>query len=110
MREIIKNIIVIIIILAILVLSQQPHFEGVGKSLYSKVVGWLKILWQKCKDFWNKHILHRLSTEIEKRQEIAKEELQKEAKEASLTIWQKIKNYISEFFRKIFFRTSQETQ
>lgn len=110
MSKILKNILFIIIILTILILSQQSYFEGWGRNIYQKVEKWGEILWQKCKEFWNKHILHRVTTEIEKRQEIAKEELKKETKEISLTAWQKIKNYISGLFRGIFNQASQENK
>lgn len=91
----IRNIIIILIIFAILILSQQSYFGGLGKELYKKIEEWGKVSWQKCENFWNKHILHRVTSEIEKRQNIAKQEIKNETKEISQNIWEKIKNYFS---------------
>jgi len=101
-----KYIILIILIFAILILGQQTYFKNIGRDLYKKFEGWGKILWQKCENFWNKNILHKVTSEIEKRQDIAKQEIKKETKEAGQNIWDKIKNY----FWGIFSQTPQENK
>lgn len=110
MSRILRNIVFIIIILAILILSRQPYFERLGKDLYRKVEGWGKTLWQKVVEYWNKNILHKVTTEIEKRQNIAKQEIKKETKEVTQTIWQKLKNYILGLFSGIFNQAPQENK
>ncbi len=113
MSRIFKNIIIILIILAIftiLILGQQPYFEKWGKGMYGKLETRGKALWQNIVEYWNKQILHKVTTEIEKRQNIAKQEIKKETKEVTQTIWQKIKNYILGFFSGIFNQAPQENK
>ncbi len=93
MRGIIKYIIFILIILAIIFLSQQPYFQEKGKIMYQKVAGWGSVVKNWCQDFFQKNIFSRISSEIEKRQEIAKQELENQSKEIGQNIWQRIENY-----------------
>ncbi|MBU4479861.1 hypothetical protein KKG48_00245 [Patescibacteria group bacterium] len=110
MIRILKGFIFIIIILVILVLGQQPYFRKIGQNVYQKIEGQGRILWQKGEDFLNKNILHRVTSEIEKREQIAKEEIKEQTKEATQTIWQRVKNYISGLFSNIFNQAPQESK
>lgn len=100
----IKNIIIILIILAVLFLSQQSYF---GNNIYKKIEGWGKALWQSCKDFWNRNISDRIASEIEKRQRIAEEELREGTNEIGQNIWEKTKDYFVGLFIGLFSRPSQ---
>lgn len=105
-----KNIIIILIILAILILGQQVYFKNLGKEAYQKATGWGKTIWQKCESYWNKNILHRVTSEIDKRQNIAKQEIKKETKEVGQNIWEKVKNYFIGLFNGIFKQMPQENK
>jgi len=53
-----------------------------------------------CKTYLERNILKRVTSEIEKRQNIAKQEIKKQTKEAGQNIWEKIKNYFWGIFRQ----------
>lgn len=97
-----KYIILIALIFAILILGQQAYFQTLGVNTYQKIIEWGSPIWQKCQDYWNKNILHKVTSEIEKRQNIAKQVIKEQAMEVTQTVWQKIKNYVSGFIGGIF--------
>ncbi|MBU2540008.1 hypothetical protein KJ786_02510 [Patescibacteria group bacterium] len=99
----IKYIILIVLVFAIIILGQQAYFQSLG----TKVIEWGSLIWQKCQDYWNKNILRKVTTEIEKRQNIAKEEIKEQTKEVTLTVWQKVKNYISGLINGVLGQPSQ---
>ena len=103
MNRIIKNLIFIAVILALIILGQQPYFQERGKVVYGVVYGeaakWVNIYWQKGEEFFKTKILWRITGEVEKRKEIAGEEIKKETEKAAENIFQKIKNYIFGLFR-----------
>ena len=103
----IRNIIIILIILAILFLSQQSYSGESGNNIYRKIEGWGKALWQTCKDFWDKNISDRITSEIGKRQRIAEEEIKKETNEIGQNVWEKTKDYFVGLFSGLFSRPSQ---
>jgi hypothetical protein len=69
-----------------------------GRNLYTRIELWLRGLWQSGVSFWNQHILGRVSSEIDKRQEIVKKEINGQAKQVGQTVWEKTKNYFLEIF------------
>lgn len=93
MSNLLKSILVLILVLVILWLGQLPYFQKIGGGLYTSVESWVKGLWQSGVNFWNQHILKRVSTEVEKRQEIVKKEINSQTQQVGQTIWQKIKDY-----------------
>lgn len=97
-----RNIIIVLIILAILYFGQQPYFEKIGRGIYEKIKSWVSIIWQKCYAFFQKHLFSKVTSEIEKREEIAKQEIKEQTREVGQNIWEKIKNYIWGFFSGIF--------
>jgi len=103
-----RNIVIIIIILVILVLSQQAFFQKIGKDYCGEIEEWGRAIWQKCEDFWNKNISHRVTSEIEKRENIAKEEINEQTEKAAQNVFEKIKTYISGLFRGLFNKTVPE--
>lgn len=98
MIGIIKYVIFILIILAIVFLSQQAYFQEKGKIIYGKAAEWGSVIKKQCQDFFQKNIFSRISSEIEKRQQIAKQELENQSKEVRGNLWQGIKNYFLGLF------------
>lgn len=98
MIGIVKYVIFILIILAIVFLSQQPYFQEKGKNIYQKAAEWGSAVKNWCQDFFQKNIFSRISSEIEKRQKIAKEELENQSKQAGENLWQRIENYFLSLF------------
>lgn len=93
MSSFLKSIIIVIVILVILWLGQAPYFQQMGRNLYTKAELWVRGLWQSGVNFWNQHILGRVSSEIDKRQEIVKKQIDGQAEQVGQTVWQQIKNY-----------------
>ncbi|MBU3896049.1 hypothetical protein KKG36_01940 [Patescibacteria group bacterium] len=83
----IKYIIVILLIFAVLIASQYFKLGG-------GINDWLQEKWERVGDYWEENIMHRVSSEIDKRQEIAKNELEAQANEAGQGILTKIRNYL----------------
>jgi hypothetical protein len=104
----IKYIIFIILVFLVLVLGQQPFFEKIGRDIWQKVEGWAMNAWNQCVNFWNKHIFKTVTTEIEKRQKIAKDEIKGQAKEVTSNIWQKTKDYFIGIFNSFLGEKSLE--
>ena len=104
-----KYIIIIAFIFLILILGQQVYFKTLGKEYLNKIHAWGNEQWQKAQDYWDKHILNKVTDEVEKRQNIAKEELKGQAKQVTQTVWEKIKGYVSGFFNNIFGQKPAET-
>lgn len=96
-----KYIVILLLIFAIIVLGQQAYFQGIGKLAYQKITGWGSAVWQTCKTLFEKHILGKVTSEIEKRQDIVKQEIKDQTKEVGQDIWSKIKNYFGGIFNSI---------
>lgn len=103
MNRIIKNLIFIAVILALLILGQQPYFQEKGKVVYGEAAKRVNIYWQKGEEFFKTKILWRITGEVEKRKEIAGEEIKKETEKTAENIFQKIKNYILGIFKSFGF-------
>ena len=88
-----KYIVIILLIFAIIIMGQLPYFQSLGRVAYQKMEGWGIGVWQKCVNFFNKNILGRATSEIEKRQGIVKDEIKDQTKEIGQSIWVKIQNY-----------------
>ena len=105
------NIIFIVIILAILFLSQQPFFRERGEYVQLKIGNFWEdlkpkreVFFNNMKGFFQEQILARITGEVEKRKEIVQEELESrkeeveekiEEKEEEIkdSIWQKVKDF-----------------
>ncbi|MBI2054349.1 MAG: hypothetical protein HYT36_03380 [Candidatus Staskawiczbacteria bacterium] len=102
----IKNILAVIIILAVAFLSQQVSFREYGKKLYEQAAGWGQPYWQKAYDFVNQNVIMKIGGEAGKWKDNIKEKLQQEKNnlpagtDKEENIFHKIKNYLSKFFRK----------
>lgn len=99
-RGFIKSILIIITILIVVFLSQQPYFRPIGKNLFSRGTERINPYWLKTNEWINKNIYPRVSREVEERGGAVKEEVQKQKDIAVQSIWQKIKNYLAEKFSK----------
>ncbi len=87
----IQYIVIIIIILAVVFLSQQPYFMGIGKKLYDQSAAWVKA-----------NIYPRISSEVIKRGEAIKSEANQEKEKISESLGEKIKNYFSGVVDSVF--------
>ncbi len=59
-------------------------------------------IWARCVGYWNTYIYKSASSEFEKRQDIAVQEIGEQTKEVGESIWQKTKNYFVGIFTSIF--------
>lgn len=110
MFGVLKYIIFIILVFLFLVLGQQPYFEKIGKDMWQSISGWGIGIWNQIVNYWNKHIFKSVTSEIEKRQNIAKDEIKGQAKEITLSIWQKTKNYFVGIFNSVLGNTPSEVK
>lgn len=97
-----KNIIIVILLLVLIYLGQQGYFGNIGASVYSKVYGYIISGYDQCRSFIQSHFFTKVTSEIEKRQNIAKEEIKDKTKEVTKSVWDKTKDYVSNFFGSIF--------
>jgi hypothetical protein len=74
-------------------MGQLPYFQQMGRGLYIKAELWVRSLWQSGVDFWNRHILGKVTSEIDKRQAIVKKEIGSQAQQVGQNVWQQIKDY-----------------
>ncbi|OGZ70185.1 MAG: hypothetical protein A2904_02405 [Candidatus Staskawiczbacteria bacterium RIFCSPLOWO2_01_FULL_33_9] len=92
-RGFVKNIVIIIMLLIVVFLSQQPYFNEVGKKLYSQGEVQVKMYWEG--------IYPRVSGEVEQKGAIIQQEINKQKDNISQNIWQNIKNYFGNIFSKV---------
>ncbi len=93
MSSLSKGIILLALALLILWLGHTPYFQNMGRDFYLRAELWIRALWQSGVDFWNQHILGRVSSEIDKRQAIVKKEINNQAKQVGTNLWQQVKDY-----------------
>jgi len=97
-----NSIIAIIVVLAIVFLSQKPYFEGTGKNLYYKTSEQMEGYWNKASNWLKINIYPRLERGVTEKGEYLKEEIKKEKDNFSQNLWVKIKNYLAGKFSNIF--------
>lgn len=103
-KGIIKYIVIIIVILVIVFLSQQPNLKEFGKNLfsfsqeYNKTEGY----WAKGANWVKDNIFSKIGGEVQKRGDMAKEELTSQKEKVSESIGEKIKNYFSGIVDSVF--------
>ncbi|MEK7080467.1 MAG: hypothetical protein AAB925_01370 [Patescibacteria group bacterium] len=98
----IRNISVIIIILTVVFLSQQPHFGEIGKNLYDQGAAYISGHWEKASDWLEGNVYHRVSSEAVKRGEAIKSEVNQEKQKVSENLGKKIKDYFSGVVDSVF--------
>lgn len=96
----IKNIVIIIVLLAVVFLSQQPYFNEAGKKLYFQTEAQVKDYWEKAGDWFRSNIYPRVSGEVEQKSAIVQEEITKQKNNFVQNIWENIKNYFANIFSK----------
>ena len=96
----IQYVVILIIILVVVFFSQQPSFREVGKNVYSQVEAQVGLYWSKASDWVKVNVYPKVSSEVEKRGEAIKEEVNKQKDAAVKSIWDNIKNYFANIFSK----------
>lgn len=102
-----RELVIILIIIAIVVLSQQPFFALYGQQIYYKIKGVGELAWKKAYDAFQKYIMGKVSSEIDKRQEIIKDELKDQTKAVGQNIWERIKGYFVGMYTGLFNKQTQ---
>lgn len=97
----ITNIIIVIIVLAVVFLSQQPYFREYGKNLYSQIKPQVEAYWTKTTDWFRNNVYPRVSGEVEQKAVVIQEEITKQKNNIVQNIWEKIKSYFANIFSKV---------
>ncbi len=97
----IKNIVIIIILLAVVFLSQQPYFEKYGNDLYLKAKPQIEIYWTKATNWVKNNVYPRVSGEVEQKSAVIQQEINKQKNNIMQNTWEKIKNYFADIFSKV---------
>ena len=92
-KEIIKNIVIIIVLLTVVFLSQQPYFNEIGKKFYFQAEARVKVYWNS--------IYPKVRGEVEQKSAVIKQEIDQQKNNIMQNTWEKIKNYFAEKFSKI---------
>ncbi|KKQ22317.1 MAG: hypothetical protein A3G45_00625 [Candidatus Staskawiczbacteria bacterium RIFCSPLOWO2_12_FULL_37_15] len=95
-----KNVVIIIAILVVVFLSQQPYFRGYGKDIYNKAESQIALYWSRASDWVKADVYPRIGGEVAKRGEAIKEEVDKGKNNIAQNIWDKIENYFAGLFSK----------
>ena len=101
-KDIIVNILAILVVLGIVFFSQQPQFSNIGGDLYIQSARKGGEFWIKSSDWFKASIYPNISGEVAKRGEVIKEEITKQKDGAVKNIWENIKSYFAEKFSKTF--------
>ena len=101
-RGFIQYIVIIGIILAVVFLSQQAYFRGIGKNIYEKIDAQVGSYWSDANDWIKANIYPRVSSEVTKRGEAIKSEVNQEKEKISESLGEKIKNYFSGVVDSVF--------
>ena len=91
----IKYIVIIVVILAVVFLSQQAYTRGAGKTLISNSTGKVKSYLSQGSNWVLSKVYPKISGEVQKRGDIIKNEVSQEKQKVSENIGTKIKNYFS---------------
>jgi hypothetical protein len=108
-KEFLKYIVIIVVILALVFLSQQPYFREYGKNLYFQAKAQLKVYWLV---YWTKlthwfkdniysPVYSVVSREVEQKSTVLQQEINKQKNKIVQDIWEKVKNYFANIFSKI---------
>jgi|GEM_PF-3862752 len=103
----IKNLIIIIAIIGIVFLSQQPKFAVLGQNAYTWVEKKADPYTSKINDVLEDKIYPVVGGEVDKRKEIINQEIntqiETQKEKISETLAEKIKNYLTNVVGSIFF-------
>jgi predicted PurR-regulated permease PerM len=103
-KGIVIYIVIIIVILAIVFLSQQSNFKEFGKNLFSLSQGYNKTgEYMANGSNWVKdNILSKIGGEVQKRGDMAKEGITEQKEKISENVGEKIKNYFAGIVDSVF--------
>lgn len=96
-----KNIVIIIILVALVFFSQQPNFRKYGEEIYSKVKPQITAFWTKVTDWFENTIYSRVSGEVEQKSKVVGEEINKQKNNIVQNIWERTKTYFANIFTKV---------
>ncbi len=98
----ILNIVMIVVILTLVFLSQQPYFMNTGKNLYLQGIKQGGIYWSNFDEWFKSNIYPGVSREVTRRGETVKKEIDKQKNNVVQNIWEKFKSYFAAKFSKTF--------
>jgi len=96
----IKNIVIVIALLTVVFLSQQPYFRENGKKLYTQAKVQVGVYWAKTANWFSDNIYPRVSGEVEQKTAIVQEEITKQKNNFMENVWENIKKYFASIFSK----------
>ncbi len=97
----IKNIVVVVVLLAIVFLSQSPSFRPIAQNTYNQATKNIGPYIDNGKAWFAANVYPRVSQEVASRGEVVKQEVSTQKNNAAQNIWETIKNYFAEKFSKI---------
>lgn len=98
----IKNLIIIGVIVAIVIFSQQPAFKSVGQNTYSWITKNTSPYTQKATNWATNNLYPIVNKEISQKKELVAQEINSEKAKVSQTLADKIKNYITNAIDSLF--------
>ena len=101
-KKIIFSIIGIIVVAAVVFLSQQAYFRGIGKNIFLQGANVAQDYLTKGSNWAKDSVYPKISGEVQKRGDIIKNEINAEKEKISETIGEKIKSYFSGVADSIF--------
>ncbi len=96
----IQNIVLVVVLLAIVFLSQSPSFKPVAQNAYNQASKNVGPYVQKGQSWFAATIYPRVSQEVASRGEAVKQEVTTQKNNAAQNIWENFKNYFAEKFSK----------
>jgi predicted PurR-regulated permease PerM len=100
-KNIILNVVIILVILAVVFLSQQSRFMKFGKDWFQKADAYINFLWQKADNWVWQNAYPKAAQEAQKRGEAVQQAAQQQKDAAAQNIFDKIKNYLAEKFSSL---------
>ncbi len=94
-KKIIFSIVAIIIVLAVVFLSQLSYFRELGKNSYSWVRGQTEGYFKKASDYTAENVLPKISGEVDRKKDEISGQIDQEKNKISESILDKTKNYFS---------------
>ena len=100
-KILIQNILIILVILTVVFLSQQPYFRPLGKSVYSQGVSQGSAYWSKMSGWFKAAIYPKVSSQVASGGAKAQQEIVTQKKNFAQSMLNAVKNYFTTKFSKI---------
>jgi len=94
------NIVIIIVLVVIVFLSQQPYFRKYGENFYLQAKTQVMSYWAQATDWFMNNVYSRVSGGVEQKKAEIQEEVAKQKNNIVQNVWEKIKNYFADIFSK----------